>query len=402
MNIFSGMRRAKLEGRHLGACPRGYKNKRDEQNKPIIVPEGGIQEKLIRKAFHEFSVGIYNIEELRRKLNQEGLNISSAAFNKLLRNRTYTGYVLVPEFEEQKEKWVKGIHEALVNTETFEKVQDILEGRVRNKKPNKYNTLMDELPLRGLLICPQCNKVLTGSGSRSRTGKRFFYYHCQNGCKERQSAILVNHEMQKLLSQLKISENCSLLIEEIIKEKINKANQNAKSKKAKLESSILEKNNKLKKLQMLLLEDDISKEDYQEMRENLKFEINQYQRELNDLQIELSISPREIKEALAFCQNIDNIYNHAETSKKQSIIGSIFSEKKYRTPIFSQSASLIFKINKAFENSKQRKHTKIDVLSCMVAPKGIEPLPKVPETFVLSIKLRSQFYGRAKVYLSFT
>jgi hypothetical protein len=41
-------------------------------------------------------------------------------------------------------------------------------------------------------------------------------------------------------------------------------------------------------------------------------------------------------------------------------------------------------------------------LQFLVAPKGIEPLPKVPETFVLSIKLRSQFYGSAKVYLSFT
>lgn len=33
----------------------------------------------------------------------------------------------------------------------------------------------------------------------------------------------------------------------------------------------------------------------------------------------------------------------------------------------------------------------------MVAPEGIEPPPKVPETFVLSIKLRSQILPGAKI-----
>lgn len=43
-------------------------------------------------------------------------------------------------------------------------------------------------------------------------------------------------------------------------------------------------------------------------------------------------------------------------------------------------------------NAKQDKMDigKKRVLENIVAPKGIEPLPQVPETYVLSIKLRSQ------------
>lgn len=62
LNIFHGIRRGKKEGRWLGACLRGYKNARDENNKPIIVPEGGKQEELVRRAFTEFASGLYNIE----------------------------------------------------------------------------------------------------------------------------------------------------------------------------------------------------------------------------------------------------------------------------------------------------------------------------------------------------
>lgn len=46
---------------------------------------------------------------------------------------------------------------------------------------------------------------------------------------------------------------------------------------------------------------------------------------------------------------------------------------------------------------KKKQRIGIYALLADVAPKGIEPLPKVPETSVLSIKLRSPFLRMAKV-----
>ena len=46
------------------------------------------------------------------------------------------------------------------------------------------NTSKKELPLRGFLICKQCGSHLTGSVSKGRLGGRYFYYHCNKGCKE--------------------------------------------------------------------------------------------------------------------------------------------------------------------------------------------------------------------------
>ncbi|HRG52759.1 MAG TPA: recombinase family protein, partial [Bacteroidia bacterium] len=101
LNIFHGIRRGKKEGRWLGACLRGYKNARDENNKPIIVPEGGKQEELVRRAFTEFASGLYNIEELRLKLQKEGLKCNRNSFWMLLRNKGYIGKVLVPSYKDE-------------------------------------------------------------------------------------------------------------------------------------------------------------------------------------------------------------------------------------------------------------------------------------------------------------
>jgi DNA invertase Pin-like site-specific DNA recombinase len=49
LNIFHGIRRARKEGRWMGSRPLGYRNARDQFNKPVIVPEGGLQEELVKQ-----------------------------------------------------------------------------------------------------------------------------------------------------------------------------------------------------------------------------------------------------------------------------------------------------------------------------------------------------------------
>jgi NAD(P)-dependent dehydrogenase (short-subunit alcohol dehydrogenase family) len=43
---------------------------------------------------------------------------------------------------------------------------------------------LDILQLRGFLLCPNCGKLLTGSGSRG-CGSRYYYYHYNSKCSAR-------------------------------------------------------------------------------------------------------------------------------------------------------------------------------------------------------------------------
>ena len=90
----------------LGGGPRGYKNARDEKNDPIVIPEGGQQQELIKEAFALFSSGLYPIEDLRREMNKRGLKCSRNSFWCLLRNRIYIGLINVPAYKDEPSIWV--------------------------------------------------------------------------------------------------------------------------------------------------------------------------------------------------------------------------------------------------------------------------------------------------------
>ena len=143
LNIFHGIRRGNKEGRWLGNCPRGYINTRNEYNRPVITPEGGLKEKLVKSAFKEFANGKYSIEELRLKLQKKGLKCNRNSFWMLLRNKAYIGKVLVPLYKNEPAEWIQGKHKPLIDELTFYKVQDILEGRKRiyqvHSKPSVMN-----------------------------------------------------------------------------------------------------------------------------------------------------------------------------------------------------------------------------------------------------------------------
>lgn len=173
LNIFHGIRRGKKEGRWMGACPRGYINARDENKKPIIIPEGGLQEELVKEAFSWFATGMYPIEDLRRRMNKKGLKVTRNSFWSLLRNKAYLGMVNVPAYKDEANVWVEGLHDPLIDEKMFYSVQEVLQGRKR-KIPQKNSKVRDELPLRGYLICPKCGRIMTGSASTGRHGGKFF------------------------------------------------------------------------------------------------------------------------------------------------------------------------------------------------------------------------------------
>ena len=379
LNILNGMRRAKMEGRWMGACLRGYKNRRDEANKPIMSPEGGLEETLVRKAFTEFATGKYNIEELRKKLIKDGLKVDRSSFHRLLRNKAYTGMVYVPPFQKEEGKWIKAIHEPLVDMEVFEQVQDILEGRIKNRKPNKCSTQNDLMPLRGFLTCSQCGKLLTGSGSRGKSGKRFYYYHCHSGCKERQNSLKINQAMEEILEGFEISENLGLLIGEIIKEKLGSQKIESFENKKLLMDKIRKAELRLKNASDLYLDGELDKEVYFEMKDNLKTELAELNEKLKEADTNLELSHREITACMEFFQNIGNLYRDGDTSMKQIIVSSMFTEKltfskfKCRTPQLSEAASLIRSISKGLEGEAKKKHAKNSVLSHKVVWEGIEP-----------------------------
>lgn len=204
-----GIRRALKAGRYAcGPAPIGYSWDRNGMH-PMIKPNDSAA--LVEEAFELYATGLYPIEGVRKLLQEKGLNIQKTAFNRMLRNPIYKGNIVVPELGNEEKQEVIGIHQAIVSRELFDKVQTTL-ARILEKNASRIEKInyRDELPLRRLLQCPKCQSSWTGSGSRGNGGT-YFYYHCQNGCKERVKAEEANSVFSDYLKSIQVHPEVSNL-----------------------------------------------------------------------------------------------------------------------------------------------------------------------------------------------
>jgi site-specific DNA recombinase len=84
LNTKSGMRKALKEGRWLGHAPIGYRNGRDENNKPVLIKTEKAD--LILEAYKHYATGLYEKEQLRKLLKEKGLNLTKQSFCEMLNN----------------------------------------------------------------------------------------------------------------------------------------------------------------------------------------------------------------------------------------------------------------------------------------------------------------------------
>jgi site-specific DNA recombinase len=135
---------------------------------------------------------------VRKQANERGFKCGSAHFWNIIRNPVYCGKIEVPKFKEEEGFLVQGQHEGIITDQLFFDVQDILTSRAKGVYGAKMVSI-DKLPLRGLLICPKCGRMLTGSASKGYSAY-YNYYHCQHKCKVRFKAEDANEKFEKVLA----------------------------------------------------------------------------------------------------------------------------------------------------------------------------------------------------------
>ena len=372
-NVIAGRRRAFKEGRYVGSPPKGYSVGRDSTNKPILIPNRDAP--FIKEAFELMDTGVYNLREVFRKLKDKGYNSSKTAFSNMIRNPLYSGLVYLKPYREEKEQFIEGIHEPIISRELYSKVQDILNGRNKQKGLNHKKT-NPNFPLRGFLMCPKCDKPLSASLSTGRN-KKYAYYHCFSPCDVRFKQENVHLWFQYFLRSISLDDSSYELLVEIIKnefDKIDKQNGVGPKHREKLKNLEAKK----LKIQELYINGDLTKEEYQNHKKQLQNLIS----EVKDRQIQFS-KKKEVfnlyKNGLKSMQNIENQYIKSDIDYKRRLIGSIFPEKfqfqqkKVRTADINPILHKIAQFNRVkHENKKRDKSQKKDLSRC-VAGAGLEP-----------------------------
>ncbi len=375
LNTMSGMRRAQREGRWVASAPSGYSLKKDERNKTVLVKNE--KAKLVVMAYELYASGNYHLEEVRRIMNKKGLNIGRSQFWNFLRNPIYIGKIHIKAFGNEESETVDGLHEATVSNELFQKVQDVAEGKARIKTRMKKVSVA--FPLRGHLICPTCNKTLTASKSKGNGGQ-YSYYHCQSGCKERQTSTEIHETFLKMLNQLTLKPKVAELYHVMLLKSLQKHRSNLKLDKKTVNEKISVINKKIEKVDEKYIEDGLDKETYKRL-------ISKYKKEISELQSQIFIdsiaNKNEIENGLGLLTNLEKFYENASIEIKQKLISSIFPEKLiyqkriYRTTKASEILRLLYATRAGSETFIKNENRKKLNSSGQVAPTGIEPASKV-------------------------
>ena len=375
LNVFYGMRRARKEGRYMGLAPVAYINKTEENGKKYIAPLEP-DASILRWAFEEIAKGIFNTEQIWKRAKEKGLKCSKNAFWQVIRNPLYCGKIFIPQFKDEESRFVKGQHKAIISEELYYEVQDILDGRGRNYRP-KVKTL-DEFPMRGFLICPECEKLLTGSKSKGRT-KYYSYYHCVGACKHRTNAEIVNEAIMKdLASFVPEISDMAFYQELIIKEYLNKTNE-VQFEKKEILLQIKDYEDRLSHTRDLLATRQIDADDYRDMKSQYSAKISMLESQLTRMNNDADNVQILIKRGVKRVFEIKEALKDGCLSEIRKDVGSIYPEKivfeesKVRTARRNDFIQYINLINKKLRQNKNGTKVDFSTLSRQVGRTGFEP-----------------------------
>lgn len=369
----NGINQARKEGAYTSKAPFGFRNAKSVLEKSTL--EHTEHANTVREIFDEISQGVSNVEGVRVKYISKGYNKCKQSFYNMLRNKVYIGKVLVPENKKMSAYWVDGLHDGIVDEVTFNKVQNVLDGKVRNARfPSRKHEL---LPLRGYLICPICNGNLTGSVSKGNGGE-YAYYHCRKQCPNRILAKTVHSLFNDLVVNIQLNDNITELFKTILSDVIKKYEGDKDKLIETRKREINQQEIDIETLEDKLVSGEISNENFNKINKR-------YTERLMDLRSDLEeVKNREsnlkyVDGAVEFTLILASMFDEADYDEKINLLGLLFPEKIYvskdecRTNELNEVIELISRFNVAYRGIEKEK-ADINIGLSIVAPSpGLEP-----------------------------
>ena len=389
-----GIRGNLKKGRCANKAPRGYKNVRiSKHDTHVEIDEP--KASLVREAFREVAKGAEAPCSIRRRVCP---SIPESSFLEMLRNIFYIGLIKVPAYKDEKEQIVVGIHEPLIDRETFNKVQEILDGK-RKKTPKLSKTINPDLFLRKYLICPICGHSLTGSTSKGNGGK-YTYYHCSHDGKHlRKSADIVNKGFAKFVGRLKPNEAVLCLYNEILQDLHS---EHKKEQQRDVEALRKEKE-KIEEMRESLenkyFSGTITDDAYKRISVRYDKDINELDRQITLLSNEGKGMREKIDFSVSLINNLTKIMTDAPVKTKCKLIGSMFFDKiefdgeNYRTKNYNKVLDLIFQETSKLRGEEKEKSEPQQENSDSVPRPGVEPGWVAPLVFETSASTDSAIWA---------
>ncbi len=366
-----------LKGKCSNKAPRGYKNVRHGKHDTEVIIDTIVAPK-VKEAFAAVASGSECPNRVRQRLFPK---VGKSSFSEMLRNVFYIGKIRVPAYKDDPEQIVDGVHEALIDEETFYKVQEILDGRKKNTPKMRVKLPHPDFFMRTYLVCPICGHAITASHSRSRNGNKYGYYHCSHDQKHlRVRAEQANESFARYIGALKPNRTVLNLYETVLEELRTEGQKSVRETIRNIEDEIVKLQSRIEKAMDAYLDNEITKEEKQEMVNRYKRDIVQKEQRIAVLKTvnRTNIEPK-LGYAISLIDNMEEVITDAPTETKMLLLGSMFPDKiefdgeNYRTASYNKVLDLIYQqTNELREPMTKKKNSSLDKFS-LVPGTGLEP-----------------------------
>ncbi len=234
--------------------PYGYKfEKRDGHGKLLVRDEPLAS--IVTEALEGYASGHFDSQvEVKRFLERQPEfpkclptgEIRNQRVSNLLKRVVYAGYIEVPKWNIPLRE---GKHDGLISLATYQKIQDRLSGK--RKVPARAD-LNADFPLRGFIVCGDCDRPLTACWSKSKTGRKHPYYLCHNKACDSYRKSIKRDEIEtafaNLLRKLQPSKQLIAVATAMFKAAWDVRLEQAKSIKASFEKDVIKIDRQIEQL----------------------------------------------------------------------------------------------------------------------------------------------------------
>ena len=367
-----GMQGRLREGIWCWSPPIGYTNSKKMKDRRKSLPDVPDDERflLIQKGLKLYMAGNHTITALAQESNKWGLRtrtnkpMRKQLWDKVLTDKFYAGILADPWSKEE----YKGLHKPMITIEEYNQIQSVKRNLSNNATASRLSANPD-FPLRRFVLC-ECGHPYTASWSTGRN-KKYASYHCHG-----KQCVHFGHSvakdtledafyksLQKITPQTKFLKLLERIVIDTYKNQhvlVKQENDNYQRNLSKLET-------RKKELLEMRIAQEISKDDYKEMKDIVENQITALNISKNEAQIEVFDIEIAIAQATRLIGDIANQWRGMDPIQKQKLQKLVLpqgityqkSVGKFGTAILSP----VFRLNETFLTNP----------SGLVAGAGIEP-----------------------------
>lgn len=286
----------------------------------------------VTQVLERFSQGDITKAELARFAADVGLRsryekkLSEDSINRLLKNSVYAGFVS-DKFTNYEN--VAGQHEALISPETYERNQSILYPK-NSRKDEVHLQKNKTYPLKGLVLCINCEQPMYASAPKTGSGTHSPRYHCaRTSCRGKVKsvkAVTVHQDFEELLTRIKPSEGILRLYKQVLVREASNAlgslNQKLTSTR-KLLSEIDE--SKLKAIRKFT-DETITLDEKNALMDSLDKQRLEKSDELREFELQQTIRETDIELAISVMDNVDRQWGESALDIQVRFQSMLFPE----------------------------------------------------------------------------